>query len=67
MRQMRLAMLESHAASTAVIEAQKEARKKLNHDLVKAKKVLKNLDELRCVEHVGASVVRAGKQELWLY
>lgn len=47
MRQMRLAMRECHAASTAIIETQNKARKKLNRDLLKAKEVLKNLEELK--------------------
>uniref|UniRef100_K3WGE0 Uncharacterized protein n=1 Tax=Globisporangium ultimum (strain ATCC 200006 / CBS 805.95 / DAOM BR144) TaxID=431595 RepID=K3WGE0_GLOUD len=47
MRQMRLALLETHAASLAVIEKQKGARKKLNRDLLKAKEVLQHLEELK--------------------
>lgn len=49
MRQLRLALIESHDASSVIIETQKKARKKLNRDLVKAKEVLKHLEELRCV------------------
>lgn len=47
MRQMRLAMCEAHAASAAVLETQNKARKKLNRDLIKAKEVLKNLEEIK--------------------
>lgn len=50
MRQMRLAMLETQEVSTTLIEKQKQARKKLNRDLAKAKEVLKSHEALEYVE-----------------
>jgi hypothetical protein len=48
MRQMRLAMIETAAASTAIIEAKRVVRRKLNRDLVKAQEMLKKLEETKC-------------------
>lgn len=48
MRQMRLAMEESAAAFTSIIEAQRGVRRKLNRDLVKAQEMIKKLEEIKC-------------------
>lgn len=45
MHQMRLAMVESVESSLTVIETQKELRRKLNRELVKAQEQLQQSDE----------------------
>lgn len=58
-RQMRLAMMETAAASTAIIEAKRVERRRLNRDLVKAQEMLKKLEEAKCglKEYTCTSVV----------